>query len=1002
MRHLLFSLALATAPVFAGEFPEPYDSEPDTGETPLPAHEAAATMNVPEGFSVNVFAAEPEVRNPIAMTWDKRGRMWVAENFTYAERAKRFELGLRDRVLILEDTDHDGTSDQRTVFTDDVQMLTSVEVGRGGVWLMCPPQLLFIPDENGDDLPDGPPEVMLDGFTVAESNYHNFANGLNWGPDGWLYGRCGHSCPGNVGVPGTPEEERVRIKGGIWRFDPVSKRFEGLTHGTTNPWGHDWDEHGELFFINTVNGHLWHMIPGAHFKESFGVDPNPYVYERLDTIADHWHWDTGGKWSDSREGAADQFGGGHAHIGAMIYQADQFPEDYRNKLFTLNLHGRRANVEKLERRGSGFVGKHDPDVFLAEDEWFRGMEISTGPDGAAYILDWSDTGECHDHTGVHRSSGRIYRVAYSKSVKTDFSTLENMDIPALLSASNDWFTRQGRLKLAGNPVAADPLVEAALDSDLEAVARLRALWALMTMRQPEAEDVARKFLDDSNESLRKWGIAALTDGWEIDHIAGPPAKDSRVSDPERLDTFIEMAETDDSGLVRLQLASTLQRLPVEDRGELGVALASRTEDADDQNLPTVVWWGVAPLVKADPEKLVAIADATEWPVLVGSISRALAHQMDEEPGALDSLLSLSSSKDGAWRSAVVSGMNEGLLGWRTAAKPTSWDAFIASSIKDPASADIRRELSALFGDGRALDAIRETVLDNEAELAVRTAALETLIEARPDYLRELCQTLLDVRVLNTTAVRGLALFDDDGIGKALAARYRRFYPAERASVIETLVSRPAWAAALLNEIKNGKINKSDLTPFHARQIQAFADEELTALLSAVWGDSRETSREKRALIASLHETLSTEHLNDADLPNGRMLYQGICAACHKLYDEGGQIGPDLTGSGRANLDYLLENIVDPGAVVGADHRMSILQLKDGRTITGVVSEENDRTVTLELLAGTETIEKERISKREISPMSMMPEGLLQALSEEQVRDLIAYLMHPTQVPLPGQ
>ncbi|MCW0221142.1 MAG: dehydrogenase, partial [Prosthecobacter sp.] len=351
---------LAAASLCQAEFPAVYNSDPGDAQPPAPL-EALAKMKLPEGFKATLFAAEPDVQNPVAMAWDKKGRMWVAENYTYAERSKRFDLALRDRVIILEDNDHDGVAETRKVFTDDVQMLTSVEVGRDGVWLMCPPQVLFIPDANGDDIPDGPPQVMLDGFTVAKDNYHNFANGLHWGPDGWLYGRSGHSCPGNLGLPGTPEDQRIPLKGGIWRFHPERKVVEVLTHGTTNPWGSDWDANGEMFFVNTVTGHLWHLIPGAHLHDT-SPSMNPGVYERLDMIADHYHFDTNGSWQDSRDGKANDLGGGHAHIGTMIYQADQWPNQYRNKLFTLNMHGRRANVERLERLGSGYVGKHEPDV----------------------------------------------------------------------------------------------------------------------------------------------------------------------------------------------------------------------------------------------------------------------------------------------------------------------------------------------------------------------------------------------------------------------------------------------------------------------------------------------------------------------------------------------------------------------------------------------------------------------------------------------------------------
>ena len=279
--------------MWADEFPRLPNTESTTDADPPSAEESAKAFSLPEGTKVKVWASEPMVQNPIGMAWDKNGRMWVAENYTYGSRKIRFDLSLRDRVIVLSDTNGDGQADTRKVFTDKVQMLTSVEVGQGGVWLMCPPKLLFIPDRDGDLVPDGEPEVMLDGFDVARGNYHNFANGLRWGPDGWLYGRCGHSCPGRIGVPGTPDELRYPIDGGILRYHPQRKVVEVLAHGTVNPWGHDWDEHGELFFINTVIGHMWHLIPGAHYRESgSGASQNPLIYERMPQHADHFHYDT--------------------------------------------------------------------------------------------------------------------------------------------------------------------------------------------------------------------------------------------------------------------------------------------------------------------------------------------------------------------------------------------------------------------------------------------------------------------------------------------------------------------------------------------------------------------------------------------------------------------------------------------------------------------------------------------------------------------------------------
>ena len=610
---LFFAIGLLCADVF----PKVYNSESNEKKGPISPEAAAKSYQLPKGFKVTVFAAEPELRNPIAMAWDVKKRMWVAENYTYAEKGKRFDLSLRDRIVIFEDEDRDGKAEKRKVFTDKLQMLTSVEVQPGGVWAMCPPQLLFIPDRNGDDIPDSEPEVVLDGFTVAKSNYHNFANGLRWGPDGWLYGRCGGSCPGNVGAPGMLDEERVPLRGGIWRYHPKRKFFEVIVHGTTNPWGHDWDQHGEGFFINTVNGHLWHMIPGGHFDRPFGRSINPLVYEAIQMHADHWHFDKTGSWTKSRNGAANEFGGGHSHIGMCIYQGDHLPEEWRGKLLTWNQHGRRLNRERLERQGSGYVARHEPDQFLAGDEWFRGLDIREGPDGALYGLDWSDMGECHDHTGVHRTSGRIYRFSYGDTKEVPIISSFGRQKFDYNETASPWGRRQVRKLLAIDRSAnrAASLATEFFDGG-EPLKKLRMLWMAHSVKPIERE-VLIKILEEEDEHLRVWAIRLLTDEWAIDSVYGPMENRKVASDPELRDRFVKMAKEDQSGLVRLALASTLQRIAVEDRIVLAKALAQRVEDALDHNLPKLVWFG---LMHLGEEKL-EVAKVTRWPTLATFLAR---------------------------------------------------------------------------------------------------------------------------------------------------------------------------------------------------------------------------------------------------------------------------------------------------------------------------------------------------------------------------------------------
>ncbi|MHA3775257.1 PVC-type heme-binding CxxCH protein [Verrucomicrobiota bacterium sgz303538] len=1003
----LFSLVLisSTAAESTSEFPAPYNSERGN-PTPTSPQEALSKIRLPEGFKATLFAAEPDIQNPIGCTWDHRGRLWVAENYTYAETSKKFDLGLRDRVVILEDTDHDGRAETRKVFTDKIQRLTSVEIGEGGVWVMAPPQLLFIPDANGDDVPDAPPQVVLDGFTVADANYHNLANGLKWGPDGWLYGRCGIACPGNIGLPGAPDTERRPIHGGIWRFHPERKTVEVLTYGTVNPWGHDWDENGEGFFINTVTGHLWPLIPGAFNKQmdGFPSQQNPAVYERMEMIADHWHFDTKGKWQDSRDGRANDFGGGHAHVGMMIYQADQWPALFRNKLFTLNLHGRRANVERLEREGSGYRGRHEPDAFFFDDPWFRGIEISTGPDGSAYVLDWSDTGECHESNGVHRTSGRIYKISFGDPTGPalgDLETLTADGVERLLRHPNVWYERQLRTRLLSQTV--DPEISRRLlaittDPNNSTVHRLRALWACNALG-PIPPPVLLSLLKEKDEHLRVWAIRLLTDGLPLDSITGPrtitPPVDSAI-----LETLVQLAARDESGLVKLALASALQRLPVKQRFQVANTLVQDAAYMDDPHLPYLVWFGIIPLGEADPTALIQIARTSIWPQTTRWISRNFTSRLDSRMAEMDQLLAIVPQLSEPLQTAVLQGISEGLAGRKTAPVPSNW-SDIASRIKrSERSTPLLVRLGTVFGDTDALDALKAVVRDSKAEIASRKAALRSLVEVQPADLREICESLLDNPEFAPTAVRGLSLFGDQAIGTALAKRYANLTPEGREEVISVLTTRPAWAAILLEELKNGAIPRTALTAFAARQIAAFKDANLSKRLSEVWGTMNDSTAEKRAQIQKLNAQLTPQILANADLGRGRQLFTTLCSACHTLYGTGGNIGPDLTGSGRAHLDYILENVVDPSAAVSADYRVTTLTLKDGRLLAGTIATQTDRTLSLRQPSGTMTVEKTEITKQEASALSMMPEGLLNTLQPEQIRDLVAYLMHPSQVAPP--
>jgi putative membrane-bound dehydrogenase-like protein len=1026
-RHLLSAtlilIGVSGAGLVAAEFPTPYDSQKTDGNPLTPAAEAVAKFQLPPGFQATLFASEPQVRNPIAMTFDARGRLWVAENYTYAEAKKNFDTTLSDRIVIFHDDDGDGKSEKQVVFADTLKRLTSVELGFGGVYALCPPQLLFIPDANRDDVPDGELQVLLDGFDFGPIR-HTIANGLKWGPDGWLYGRHGIQAVSKVGVPGAPDDQRVKINCAIWRFHPVTKVVEVVADGTTNSWGMDWDQHGEAFFINTVIGHLWHLIPGAHYRRMYGEDLDTKIYAPIEQHADHVHWATGEKWNDTKTGkqtgSTSAAGGGHAHIGLLIYQGGNWPAEYANKLFTINFHGTRLNQEVLERAGSGYVGRHAPDLLQTSDTWFRGVELISGPDGGVYVADWSDIGECHDHDGVHRSSGRIYKFTHGGGTKTALLPAHQaLDVAnwKWLFQANAWYSRQ-MLQHLQQRARANALVDKArtavdvevaeslagmLDAGNARVQRLRALWGLQAMGALP-ESTLLNLLADGDEHLRVWAIRLLTDAMPIRGRSTAAVVESVP--PSVRDALTALARKESSPFVRLALASALQRLPLGVRAALATPLLAHAEDAADHNLPLMYWYGVKDLATTHPAALATLATQTKIPQVRRFIARRLAEISPYVP-ALDELLVAATGQDMTIRVDVLAGMSDAFKGVRKAPKPSGWDALVESlqTNTDATVATQVRELHTVFGDGRALAETKRLALDATADLGQRRAALQTLIDSRPDDLRAVCEQLLEDRDLNALAARGLGQFDDPAIGTLLAKGYRRLFRQHaRPDVLAVLVSRASFAKALLANVGDAQdqIPRADILPFHARAIRNFKDKDLNKQLTAVWGVVRDASEDKVQLIAALKQKLTPEILAKADQSQGRQVFTTLCSACHVLYGQGGKIGPDLTGSGRHDLSYILDNVVDPSAVVAADYRLAILTLKDGRVLSGLIPERAERTLTLQTMTDRQTIELSEITDTQLVNQSLMPEGLFQTLTDTQVRDLVAYLMGKQQVPLPGQ
>ncbi len=581
---------------------------------PLAPKKAADTMVVPDGFRVDLIAAEPDVRQPIGMCVDDRCRIWVAEAYSYPKHSAEAQ---KDRILILEDSDADGTFETRKVFFDKLNYITGIEVGFGGVWVMSPPYFYYFPDHNGDDLPDGKPQVLLDGFG-NHANSHNLANGFAWGPDGWLYGTHGRTNWSTPGKPGTPKEERVRFDGGVWRYHPVRHVWEPYADGCTNPWGIDWNDHGQAFIPNTVNPHLFHVIQGAHYEPWRGRESSQYAYQRIQTIADHLHY-LGGDNIRAGIGTPNELelGGGHSHCGILVYLGDNWPDRYRNTVLLHNTHGRRINHDLPHRQGSGYTATHGGNFLISKDPWLMGVSFQPAPDGSVYFSDWSDTGECHSVRNTRKETGRLYRISYGRPKPRKVNLLE-MSVEQLVELQlhkNDWHVRHARRILHERAVTQWPMKKAhrrlrgILDNNPDITRKLRALWALrVTDGTPDS--LLLQQLSHPNEHLRAWAITLLCE--------------NRNPSDAALKKFVALAADGDSQLVRLHLASALQRIKPDKRWKLAEALLSRPEDIDDQNLPLMYWYGVEPLVEVDVTRFLGLAAKAKSPLVRQFIARRLA------------------------------------------------------------------------------------------------------------------------------------------------------------------------------------------------------------------------------------------------------------------------------------------------------------------------------------------------------------------------------------------
>jgi putative membrane-bound dehydrogenase-like protein len=950
----------------------------------LKPQEAAKVMKLPAGFSVTLCAGEPDVRQPIAMALDDRGRLWVAEAYSYPVRRK--DKDAKDRILIFEDTTGTGKFDRRTVFYEGLNLVSGLEVGFGGVWVGAAPYLLFIPDRDGDGKPDGPPQVVLDGWGYQDT--HETLNTFIWGPDGWLYGCHGVFAHSRVGKPGTPDKDRVPINAGIWRYHPQKKQFEVFAHGTSNPWGVDFNDHGHAFCTACVVPHLFHVIQGARYHRQAGPHFNEYTYDDIKTIADHLHWGGANPWAGNNR--SDSLGGGHAHCGAMIYLGGAWPEEYRNTIFMNNIHGQRVNRDILRPRGSGYVGLHGPDFMLTQDRWSQMLNLRYGPDGQAYVIDWYDRQACHtgkieDHD---RSNGRIFKISYKKPkhVEVDLQKRLSAELVELQLHKNDWYVRHARRILqerGRNPAVHEALAKFAFDHHDE-TRRLRGLWALHVTGGLTADRLNRALKND-RPAVRAWAVQLALE-------------DSKLADATLTKVF-NLAANDPSPVVRLYIASALQRLPLAQRWDLLEALTAHEEDATDHNLPLMYWYALEPLAAQNPYKAVLLAVRAKLPLLAQFTARRVAAL--DTPAGVETVADLLRRASDERARPLLRGLSEGFKGRRQVTMPKSWpEAFVAlTASKDAEVRSLARNIAVTFGDPQAFAAMRIVLTNPAADIGARQAALASLLGAGQRDLAPTLQTLLKDPTLRRAALRGLAAYDHPETARVILEAYGGFTLEEKRDALNTLAVRPASAKALLTALGLKRVPSADVSADIIRQLRNLRNPGIDRQIAQVWGKVRETAQDKAKEIGRYRRLLADTALPKPDPLQGRLVFVKTCQQCHTLFGVGGKVGPDITGSNRADLDYLLSNILDPSAVMAKEYLTTVVTTTDGRILSGIVKQQDKRAVVLVTANETLTLPRDEIDKLQPSDKSMMPDDLLKALSDTEVRALVAYLRGPGQVPL---
>jgi putative heme-binding domain-containing protein len=992
---------------------------------PTPATEAVKQFKLRPDLAIDLMAYEPVVEQPLYASWDSKGRMYVTQYRQYQFpaglkiisydqhlRAKfdkvplpppRGEKGA-DKITVFEDTDGDGFFDKHEDVITGLNIASAALHGMGRIWVLNPPYLLSYPDADFDAKPDADPEVELSGFGLEDT--HSVATNLQWGMDGWLYGANGSTTTGNVSSANT---KNVKWEGQcIWRYHPKKKTFEIYAEGGGNTFSLDIDSKGRLF--SGTNG----ATRGMHYEQgSYGIKgwgkhgplTNPYAFGWFEHM--------------QHEGDNKRF-----PQAFTVYEGGLLGSAYEGKIIAPNAMQNLVYVSERLPDGSTFRTKDEANLLTTPDRWFRPVWAGVGPDGGFYMADWYDTRLSHVSPvdDWHKTSGRIYRVRPASGAPKlkpfDLSKASGEELLGYLSHQNEWFRKQAVLEIGWRNL------QELVPKLRQSTGSLESLWSLDALGA-----VKELPLSSSDPYIRRWCVKMLGEGREDDRH-----------------TLLRLAREENHPEVRAQILATAKRLPAQsplrqryDGGKLfedvdgplalpllwsgeaadrrrvrqnaesldaaNTPIPSSGEEAYDPSghLPLLAWWALESKAEEEREAVFSFLK-TDTAFLSTTLFRDhLAEKLakryalaggEENLNSCADLLAL--TNDETLRGKFIAGIASAFEGAEMPKLPDSLSKALNDYMAKQSSGDLTlalrsgskdalKEALKLLDDKKASNTARITIAKTLAELGKQEAVMPMVAILKATNPASLKRGILQVA----------AKFDDKRIPEALLLGWEGQIAGDKAlreDALRVMAGRREWALILMSFVNDWKVPVKHFTVDIVRQLSLHKDPEIDAAIEKHWRGLLATgpTPEKKKEAERIKSVLKTG-LGDAD--KGKLQFTARCAICHKLFAEGGAIGPDLTGHDRSNADFWLDNLFTPSLEIREGFGAYIVKTKNGQLLTGLMDAQDTNGIVLKDMAGNKTSVKQAdIEKLEASPISLMPEGLTAGMSDPDLKDFFAYLM----------